>query len=174
MYRIGNHFKKLKNNNNGATLVELVIYITISAIILVELSGILSQLVYDQTKVEAITRQDEVARSLMRTISRSVEEAQTINSPYGPDSVATILNITDRNNNTIVYSQNNGIVYETINSESPTQISSGDVYVKTLQFTVESEAGVSPSMNIQIDIQQTATNASNLSHYETTDAQRVE
>lgn len=163
------------HDNKGTSLVELVLYIAISSIILVDLTGIISQVVHTQVQIEALASEDENARTLMRLISESVEAAATINSPNAVNATTSTLNLTDESSpaNTVIYSLTSGIVYKQINSNAAVAITSNAIYVTSLQFTVESEGGVAPSINIQVNIQQSQNNSLNLTHYETTAAQRT-
>ncbi len=164
--------RTLIKDNRGTTLVELILYITISAIILVDLSGILQQVVYNQTRIQVIARENENARALLRDITQNVEETSNISNPNSVNATSNSLTLIDINNNTVQYTFSNGVIYKQIGSNQIFPLSSQDIYVKNVVYEVESEAGISPSINIKLDIQQSSTNSTNATHYETTAAQR--
>jgi len=164
--------KKLRTDNRGTSIIELLIYIAISSFILIDITGILSSVVFMQTKVDTIAREDENARVLMRLMSESIEESASVTSPSTANTSATSLILKNNSGNTITYSITSGIVYEQVNAATAQAISSNDIYVSSLTFTVESEAGLTPSINIKLNIQGSATNSATATHYETTDAQR--
>lgn len=163
---------KKKYKQAGTSLIEVILYIAISGFVLVDTTGIITQIVYNQTKVETIAREDETARSLMHVIAQTIQEANLLNEPDDINVAGSVLNVTSNTLSTINYSVSNGIVYQSINNGGDIAITSSDVYVKNLIFTVESEAGVAPSINIQIDIQKNNKNTTTLTHYETTAAER--
>jgi len=165
--------KKLRKDKRGTTLIELLLYIAISSFVLVNISGIITQLVYNQVKLEAITREDETARTLMHLIVQNITEAKTINTPNYNGPSTTSLALTDKSGNTITYTYSSGAIYRKINSLPQTILTPPDIYVFNVAYTVESEAGVAPSINIQLDLQQSATNSLNRTHYETTGSQRT-
>jgi len=165
--------RKLLKDKKGATLVELILYIAISAFVLASIAAIMSQIVYGQVKVETISREDENARVLMRLMTQDIEFASSIDTPSSINATSSSLILTDSSNNTITYSISSGVVYKQYGTGTNTPISSTDIYVSNLTFEVESEAGVAPSINIKIDIQQNSTSSTLSTHYETTVAQRI-
>jgi type II secretory pathway component PulJ len=165
-------FRHLRKDNRGTTLVELMLYIVISAIVLIEITGILSQVIYAQIRIQALAREDENARTVMRLMAQDVQDASVINTPADINSTGNVLNLADSGGNTIQYTLTSGQITRQVNNGTAVDITGSDVYVSFLQFDKETEAGVAPSINIQVNIQQSSTNTQNVSHYETTSAQR--
>ncbi|MDD4412580.1 MAG: type II secretion system protein [Patescibacteria group bacterium] len=82
----------LINKNKGFTLIELVLYVAISAILLILTGGVIIEVLAFQAKANAIESVADNARAIFSRIEEITTDASSINSPY-PGSYSPTLDL---------------------------------------------------------------------------------
>ena len=95
----------MKINKNGFTLIELLLYISLTAIMLLGLVMFLSILLQARIKNQTIAEVEQQGMQVMQAITKSIEEAQSINTPtQGANGSSLSLQMPIISNNPTVFS----------------------------------------------------------------------
>ncbi len=76
-----NNFKKYLKEDKGYTLVELILYISLSAIMLLAISMMLSTFLESRIKNQVISEVDGEGTQIMQLMTQTIRNANSINSP---------------------------------------------------------------------------------------------
>lgn len=146
--------EKFKFDKAGFTLIELIVAMAVFSTVIVVVSSIFVSVVGSQRK--NINNQDVIdnARFVLESIGRSVRQSE-VQSPNGTSSGLTLNHPTK---NIITYSLNNGQIMEKSSSDAnPVALSSSNVYVERLDFTVASvgDDQKQPRVTVSISLRST-------------------
>ena len=131
-------------------------------------------MILTENKVSTIANANDTIRISMKEITQNIESAYEVVSPNPSSPTSTKLTIqTDSSGDTISFFSQNGNIYSQYNDNSPSQISSSNVYTYSLTFTEEANTGLSPTIFISITEKNFGlTGVSTTKTYETTATQR--
>jgi len=145
----------MTHNNKGFTLVEILIYVGILAVVGGALTGILTNVSRIQTRESASSEVTNQLNFVMQTIDRLVKESSLIEMDNNPTSTLTLRMKNPQKGITKVYPSNNAIVLEETNETthevSSSTLTTSQVLVDQLEFRKFSQY---PGHDVvQIDIQ---------------------
>jgi len=145
--------KSLREHKNGAgfTLIELIIYIGIVAIILLVAFNFGWEIIYGNVKSRVVRETQQNARFAMERIAREIRKARAINTP-GPGGSSNILSLemADPNLDPTVFDVSDGKLRIAQGTLGPYELTNDRVIVSALQFTNLSYQGTPGT--IQLDI----------------------
>ena len=122
--------------NRGFTLIELIIYIAIVAVVLLVAFNFVWEIIYGNVKSQAIREVQQNARFCIEKITKTIEEALVINSPTPGDS-ANLLSLE------MPYSSLNPTIFHVFDNKlritqgvrGTYELTNDRVIVRSLQFT---------------------------------------
>ena len=137
----------------GFTLIELVVYAGILAIILVLIFNFSWQIIYGEIKSQTLLETQQNARFAMEKITRNIEKASAINSPAPGSSSNTLsLKMPETNLDPTVFEIFNDKLRIIEGTNTPLELTSDRVLVKNLQFTNLSYQNTPGTIRIEITI----------------------
>jgi hypothetical protein len=155
------------SRTSGMTLLEILLYVSISGAVIFAASGLLSIIFEVKQKERIIQSVEEEGTLISYTLNSYIQGATSIYSP--------LKNKTENNLNISVSSENrdslvsilfeNNKIYVTVNNGEKTALSSSAVVVKDLMFSL---SGPSEKGFISYSFMLYASDASGKNHYEKT------
>ena len=73
--------QKIKYNSGGFTLVEILLYVTITATIMISISILLQTLLEGRVRNQTAAEVEQQGTQVMQAITQSIRNAQGVNSP---------------------------------------------------------------------------------------------
>ena len=124
---------KLKLDQGGFTLVELLVYVGVLSLLLMALSNVFGIIVDTQLESRSIADVDQDGRYIIARLIYDTHQASTIITPSSPGSQSATLQISVNSIN-YTYSLNNGNL-ELTNNQGTDQLNSASTTVSGLSFT---------------------------------------
>lgn len=150
LFNMEKKFKSIKNQK-GVALVEMLMYIALFAVIITATIVIILDLFQIQQKIVFVGSNDNDARIALDSITRTIEEGYVTLTPSAASPSSNVLTVqTDSTGDTTTYFIQNGFLYLQINSNPATPLTSTNTNVSSLVFTRESNAGIVPTIFIQL------------------------
>jgi len=133
-------------NRPGFTLIETMIYITITGIMITFLVTAAYQLIGSSDDISLGVVRNEEVNFFLRKVGWSMAGAQSINEPIAGE-IGTTLSITKLNfpNNPIVFTATSTDLFIQKGSATSTQLNSSNVKLESLQFQHIAPVGSSPA-----------------------------
>lgn len=160
-------FRKTSSNyeKQGFTLIEILIYIAILALVFVSMIVFFLNNISSNIKANSYQEVQQNGRFVMTKISQEMKKAIGINSPV-PGSSGTSLSLvmSDSNLNPTVLDLNNGKLRIAQGSSAPVDLTTDQVLVTNLQFTNLSYAGTPGTVRTEMTIEYL--NPANKSEYQ--------
>lgn len=151
--------------NRGFTLIELIIYIGIVAVVLLVAFNFGFEIIYGNIKSQAFREVQQNSRLAMEKISRSILDADEINNPTpGNSSSSLSLVMQDLSLSPTVIEVVNEKLRITQGASGPYELTNDRVKVTSLQFTNVSYTGTPGTIRVQMTIKHV--NPNNLNQYE--------
>lgn len=126
---------KIKTKKSGVTLIELLMYIAMSAIILMTSSMFLTLLINSRIKNQTIAEVGQQGTQIIQNISRAIRKAESINSPSAGSSSTTLsITMTDSGVNPTIFQYSNGAMEIREGSGGFISLSSPRIIVSDVTF----------------------------------------
>ncbi len=156
--------KPIKQNKKGFTLVELLLYVGLSAILLLVISLFLTTMLAARAKQQTITEVEAQAMQMMQIITQSIRNAEGINSPLAGESASTLsLSMSDAQNNPTDFNMNQNTLQITEGSQSSINLSNTGIHITN--FTVQNLSRNDTSGLVRISFDVNYNNESGRSEY---------
>lgn len=154
-----------KNRNQGFALIDFIIYIVITALVLIAIFNFVWEIIYGNIKAQAIREVQQNSRLAMEKITEAILDASAINSPaMGGISDSLSLSMQDLGLDPALFQIINNKLIITRGANGPLELTNNRVKVSNLQFSNLSYAGKPGTVRIQMIIEHT--NSGNLRQYE--------
>jgi type II secretory pathway pseudopilin PulG len=148
----------------GFTLVELLLYISISASVLVAGSLFMATLFSGRIKHQAINEVEQQGLMLMHALTESVRSAQAINAPaIGTSSNSLSLDATVAANDPTIFNLNGSVMQLSEGAASPIALTNSRVSISDLQIQNLSRSGTPGTIRLSFTL--THNNPSNRQEY---------
>jgi len=147
-----NKFMKMDfyKKNHGFTLVELVLYVSLAAILLVGVSIFFSVLLNARTKNKTIAEVEQNGVQVMNLITQTIRNAIKINSPAQGTSAASLsVNVADASSSPTVFDLVDGAIRLTEGSSTPITLTSSRITATNLTFANLSRAGTFGTIHVE-------------------------
>jgi type II secretory pathway pseudopilin PulG len=155
---------KSQKKQQGYTLVELILYISILAILLFAIFLFISLVFELKAKEESIIEVERQGEYNTRLISQTIRNATGINSPtIGTVGYSLSLSFTDSLKNPTIFSVTNGVLYITEGAGNPIALTNNQVTVST---TFANFSRIDTPGNIRIILQLDHQNPENKNEFE--------
>jgi hypothetical protein len=138
---------------NALSLVELLLYIAISAVILISVTQLVGVIYQSQIKSKTIEEVNQQGAYLMQQITDNVRNSSTITTPTrGNASNTLVFNSYDVTKGTVTYSISANKLFVTEGGNPAVQLSSNKVNITNFTITNASQASTDGNVRIQITI----------------------
>jgi Tfp pilus assembly protein PilW len=144
--------KKSRFNRKGFTLIEFLLYISITSVILTSLSVFLAMTLQSRTKNQTIAEVEQSGAQILSLITQTVRNSQGINSPVaGANSTSLSLDVIDVNQNPTVFSLS-GSSFQVVENATVTPLSYSRVVVSNLNFSNFSRGNTPGTIQIEFTL----------------------
>lgn len=138
--------------HNGFTLVETLLYVSITATILVVITGSFSQLLQIRSENRARRELQTVAEFVSDSIEKQVINADAVVLPL-VDATSSTLEVDPPNQpNNVTITESANVITLNDNVNPAADLSNSDVTISNLQFTHRSEGGSPSIIDYSFDI----------------------
>lgn len=145
--------QKIKFNNSGFTLIELIFYIALFSVFFVSLFLVLNIFYENKTKNSTIIEVEQQGLFISQTISQEIRNAQSIISPtIGDNSLSLSLEAYENFRNPIVFSLLSEAILLSENGVDIDNLNSSRVIISDLIFINNSIVGDIQSINFSFTI----------------------
>ncbi|MEK7180932.1 MAG: hypothetical protein AAB738_01175 [Patescibacteria group bacterium] len=148
---------------SGTSLVEIILYVGLTATILLGISALIATTLQSRVKSQTITEVDSQGLMVMQIITQSIRNAQAINSP-GLGTVSSTLSLSLPSINPVIYNLATGTIRITEATGQPIPLTNLRVLASGLNFYNLSRAGTSGTIQIQFKL--THLNPQNRNEYD--------
>lgn len=139
--------------SRGFTLVELLLYVTIVAIMIISISGLLSLLMQSRVKNQTVAEVEGQGVQIMQIATQTIRNATAINSPtIGTNGSSLSLNVTTPANSPTVFDLSGGTLRITEGANPATPLTNSQIVVSSLSFQNLSLAGTHGTVRIQFTL----------------------
>lgn len=151
-------------NNRGFTLVELLLYVGISAVMLLIISVFLSSLLQSRIKNQTIAEVDGQGMQVMQTIAQTARNAENITAPStGASATSLTLDVSTGANDPTVFDLSGGAIRISEGGGSAVPLTNSRVTASALTFQNLSRADTPGTVRIQFTLE--AVNPENRNEY---------
>lgn len=140
-------------NRKGFTLVELILYVSVSALVALAASGLIILIVQARVKSQTVAEVEQVGSQVMNLITQTVRNSPKINSPLpgGTSGVLSLANQSSTKNPTIFDVQSSTIrIAEGVSL--PVPLTSFRLLASGLLFQNFSRANTSGTVRVQFTL----------------------
>lgn len=143
-------------NNKGFTLFESMLYIAISALVLLAVFSIGLEVTLGKAKLKAMEEVSQNARVALETMSDTIRNAEAINSPTAGSSASSLsLQMVTGSENPSVFDLSSGIVRITEGVGSAVNLTTDEVNITALTFQNLSYTDTPGTVRISMTIEYT-------------------
>lgn len=142
------NFKK-----QGFTLIEILMYVALSSVILLAVTGFFQISLSSRVKTKTIAEVEQQAIQILNLIGQYTVNAQGINSPsVGSKSTSLSLDMPGTNIDPTIFSLNSGDIFISEGVSAATVLNSSYVEVSDLQFENLSKAGSNGLVRVELTL----------------------
>lgn len=134
---------KHQKTKKAFTLIEVLLYVSLTSIILITISAFLGTILSTRARNQAISEVDQQATQLMQTITNTIKDAATVNTPTAGNTGSSLsLGFTEGSLDPTVIDVDSEVIRIQEGAGSPIDLSSNKIVVDELEFTNLSSGGV--------------------------------
>lgn len=142
-----------KKNESGVGLVELIIYISITTVLLLSISSFHSVVLKSRIRNRVVLEVDQQGTHLMNIITQTVRNAESINSPSAGSSVAVLsLDIAEASQDPTVFDSSDNAARIKEGSGDFIPLTNSHIVVSDLNFTNLSRTGTPGIIKIEFTV----------------------
>ncbi|MBI4458200.1 type II secretion system protein [Candidatus Uhrbacteria bacterium] len=139
--------------NKGHTLIELLLYVAIFAVVSLVAGAIVLNMLFGKAKLTAVEEVGQNGRMALETVIQRVRDAQAVNAPAPAASASTLsLQMADAARNPTVFDLSGGAVRITEGAGAPVALTASEVSVTSLLFSNASYAGTPGTVRIMMTV----------------------
>ena len=143
-----------RKNENGFSLVEIILYLGIFALFFVFLLAIFQDSIFIKSKISQKIDNIENGQYALNKIVWYLQNAQSINEPKtGQESNILSLNLADSQQNPVVFSLENNKLKIKIGANSSADLTNDRIKVNNLSFTNNGFLGEPAIINIKLQLE---------------------
>lgn len=139
--------------NAGFTLVELILYVSVSALVALAAAGLIILIVQARVKSQTISEVEQVGSQVMNLITQTARNSPQINSPL-PGGTSGVLSLANQSStkNPAVFDVQSGTIRITEGAYEPAPLTSSRILASNLLFQNLSRANTSGTIRIQFTL----------------------
>ena len=165
----GMSFSKSKTSQQGYTLVELLLYITLLGAMLGAVSLFVVQLLSARVKSETIAEVEQQGSRVMHLISQTIRNAQAITSPTtGSNAASATIDVVTVADDPTVFDLAGGAIRITEGAGAPVALTGSTITASGLDFDNRSRASTPGTLRIEFTLTRTTTSSRNEFDYSKT------
>jgi Tfp pilus assembly protein PilW len=146
------NFGKIKNNN-GLTLIEALLYLSIAALILLVVSVFLTGTIQSRVKNQTIAEVEQSGQQVMNIILQTIRNAETVTAPtQGNSDSALELDVYDVADDPTIFTLNGDTIQVTEGAGSTIDLTSSRIVVSSLTFENLTRPGRSGSIRVEFTL----------------------
>jgi hypothetical protein len=151
------------NDRSGYTLVELLIFLAISAVVVVAFTGILVVTVQIQGRQSSAATVQQESTALLQQVQYYVQNAALVDIPVDTPTSTLVLRMSSSTQDptTITLATSTGIVYIQEGSNAPQPLTSGRVAIANLTFVRHANPPAHDSVEVTFTANATTNNIAN-------------
>jgi len=143
-----------KEKQKGFTLIELILYLSLSAVVILVTSMFLITLLEARVKNQTIATVNQEGNQAMSIITQTLRNAVVINSPaIGTDSAVLSVDMELAPNNPTVFDLSDGVIRMTEGSNPPVALTSNLVIISNLKFRNLSRPGTPGNVDVTFNVE---------------------
>lgn len=128
-------FTKFPTKIKGFSLLEMMLYVSISSVILLSLSLLLTSLLSSRLKSQSIADVDQQGMQVLQLVTQTVRNAKSVDFPsVGATSTSLSVSVSDPMLSPTVFDVVNGVVRITEGSNPPIALTNSHVTVSSFVF----------------------------------------
>ncbi|MBI2033814.1 MAG: prepilin-type N-terminal cleavage/methylation domain-containing protein [Candidatus Liptonbacteria bacterium] len=145
--------RKDTRNRRGFTLVELILYVSVSALVALAAAGLIVIIIQARVKSQTVAEVEQVGSHVLNLITQTARNSLRINSPLpgGSSSVLSLANQSSTKNPTIFDVQSSTIRI-TEGAYQPVPLTSSRLLASSLLFQNLSRTNTSGTIRIQFTL----------------------
>lgn len=137
----------------GFTLVELLLYLGLAAVLLLVISVFLAMLLQSRVKNQTVAEVEGQGAMVMNLITQTIRNAEGINSPAAGASAASLsLDAAGVSNDPTVFDLSSGTLRIQEGAAAPVALTSSQVTASSLSFQNLSRAGTPGTVRVQFTL----------------------
>lgn len=126
---------KYYKENKGFTLVELLVYVGILAIVITSVVSIMFFVISSREKAKTINEVESQGALVMQFITQTIRNAESVNSPdVGINDSTISLSVSDTQDNPTIFDINNGVIRVKKGTADEVDLTSSRVTASNLDF----------------------------------------
>lgn len=141
--------------NKGFTLVELIIYVALLAVLLMAAVGLLALVLQSRVRSQVIIEVEQQGDQLLYLINQTIRNSEGVNSPLPNASSALLsLNLVDLAKDPTIFQISGGAITIQEGVSTPETLTSSRLVVSDLKFSNYSLNGTPGSLLIEFNLAQ--------------------
>lgn len=153
------------SKTNAFTLIELLLYISIAASLMIVTASTISKIYQIQVKQRFITDVEQEGASAMQIITQTVRNANTINSPaIGVSATSLSVAVSDLTKSPTIFTVSSGKLTIKEGAGAAVDLTSSQVSVTGVSFTNMTRGTTQGNVRVQFTVN--STNPNNLSEFD--------
>jgi type II secretory pathway pseudopilin PulG len=141
------------STSRGMTLLEVILYIALSAIILGATAILYGVVQAHESRLHAETAVDEAANEIFAKTTQTIRSSERVISPgQGTEDTTLTLSMRPGDSNPDVFSVDSGVAYESDGDAAPVALTAPDVAIDSLTFNNFSTASSSDSLRMTLTL----------------------
>lgn len=125
----------MRHTQSGFTLIELLLYLAVTSIIIVSVSGFLITMLQARVKFQTISEVEQQGQQTMQAITQTIRNAQAITSPAtGASASSLTMDVVTAGLDPTVFDLSGGIIRITEGAGAATGLTTTKVTASSLNF----------------------------------------
>lgn len=129
-------YQKIKDDKSGVTLIEMLLYISLSAIMLTIVALFLQLITTSRIKNQVVNEVEQQGLQIMQEINQKIRNAESVNSPTAGNSANSLsLNLYNPQKDPAIYGLSGGDLELTEGGNPVLPLNSNQTVISNLIFT---------------------------------------
>lgn len=143
----------MKNNKQGFTLVELLLYVATIFLFVLSIGGLYFLILQTRAKSQVIAEVEQQGLQVMQIMTQTIRNGTAINSPTPSQSATSVsVNTTDSAKSPTVFDVSEGAVRIAEGASTAVNITSSQIFPTTLTIQNFSRTGTPNTVRIQLTL----------------------
>lgn len=142
-----------KNNQKGFTLIEILLYIGLAALLLASISAFFSLIIRSRVKSQTVSEVEQQGTQIMQIITQTIRSAENINSPSaGSSSSSLSLDAAGSGADPTIFDTDSGTARIKEGSGSVVSLNNSRIQISNLDFSNLSHSGTPGSIKVRFTL----------------------
>lgn len=142
-----------KNNQKGNTLIELLLYIGLAALLLAGISSFFYLILRSRVKSQTVAEVEQQGAQIMQIVTQTIRNAENINSPSaGSSSSSLSLDAAGTGADPTIFDAGSGIARIKEGSGSAVSLNNSRIQISNLDFSNLSRSGTPGNIKVRFTL----------------------